>query len=120
MTSRLRKVEHIVVFDMSGEMVAGRKEEPFWYMYQKEYFFGNKKLREVKQTSRPLEMKKSTLETLRRRTDRLLTNSFSYEEVENQPEWLDVNIDGGSTISYIGEHKEMFLQKVMNKSRRAS
>ncbi|MBP5679188.1 MAG: hypothetical protein J6X28_05150 [Bacilli bacterium] len=116
MSSRLRTVEHIVVFDMDGEMVA----EPFWYKYQKETYFGDKKLREVTYNSRPMKMKKSPLETLKKRVNRMLNKPFCWTDVEGQPEWLDVNIRGGSTISYMGNDKNKFLQKVMNVQKRDS
>ena len=115
MNSRLRKVEHIVVFDMSGEMVAGKAEDPFWYKYQKEYYLGDIKLSEVNYDSRPrrLGVKKTQLESLRKKVNRMLTAPFCRVDVENSPEWVDISIRGGSTISYMGENKEKFLQKVL-------
>ena len=98
--------------------MASKKEEPFWYKYQKEYYFGDKKLREVNYNSRPVKMKKSPLNTLKRRVNRMLTQPFRLNDVEGHPEWVDVSVTGGSTISYMGENRNKFLQKVMNEQER--
>ena len=116
MKTRLRKVEHIVVFDTFDGMVAGPKEEPFWYKYQKEVFLGDKKIREKTYDSRPkrVGMKTNQLDTLKRRVNRMLNeNPFCWTDVEDQPEWVDVNIRGGSTISYMGDNRQKFLKKVL-------
>ena len=121
MDSRLRKVEHIVVFDMNGEMVAGKKEDPFWFKYQKEYFLGNKKLTEINYNSSrstKVGMSATQLEELKKRVDKMLTQPFCWVDVEDNPEWVDVNVRGGSTISYMGDHKEKFLQKVLGTNKR--
>ncbi len=116
MKSRLRKVEHIVVFDTFDEMVAGEKSEPYWYKYQKEVFYGNKKIREINYDSRPKKVRvsKNQLSSLRKRVNKMINERpYIWHDVESQPEWLDVEIKGGSTISYMGEDKKKFLKKVL-------
>ncbi len=113
MSSRLKKVEHIVVFDMSGEMVAGEQEDSFWYLYQKEYFLGNKKITERNYNSRKLGMSKEQLDSLRNRVDNILTEPFCWTDDVENPEWVEVSTRGGSTISYMGQNKEKFLKKVI-------
>lgn len=111
MSSRLRKVEHIEVFDMEGEMVA----DPFSYTYQKAYYYGNKKLSESKHASVPRKgkMGPTQLEQLRKIVDKMLTGAFCWTDNEENSNWLDVTVRGGSTIIYKGNDKEKFLQKVM-------
>lgn len=116
MNNRLRKVEHIVVFDTVDPMVAQKKNEPYWYKYQKEVFFGKKKIREVNYDRRPkrLGMKTRQFNSLKKRVQRLLQDkAFSWADVENQPGWVEVVARGGSSITYLGEDKQKFLQKVI-------
>ena len=115
MSSQLKKVEHIVVFDMSGEMVAGAKEDPFWYLYQKQYYLGNTKLCEknYNSKSRRFRMDVSQLDTLKKIADRLMNEPFCWTDDEKSPEWVEVSNKSGSSISYMGQHKEKFLQKVI-------
>ena len=120
MISRLKKVEHIVVFDMENEMVAGETKEPFWYLYQKEYFLGNKKIGEQNFNSKTkkLGVNSSQLDVLRKRVDKMLSKPFCYVDDEKNEEWLNVEIRGGSSISYLGDHKQKFLEKVIDNNPR--
>ena len=120
MISRLKKVEHIVVFDMEGEMVAGEIREPFWYLYQKEYFLGNKKIGEQNFNSKTKKvgLNSKQMNVLRKRVDKMLNEPFCYVDDDNNEEWLNVEIRGGSSISYMGEHKNKFLEKVIDNNPR--
>ena len=116
MNSRLRKVEHILVFDTYDEMGAGPAEEPYWYMYQKQVFLGKLKLRDVTYHNKPKKIGVSTgqLKSLKKAVSKMINGkSFKCEDVENQPEWVDINIPGGSSISYTGENRQKFLKKVL-------
>ena len=112
MSSRLRVVEHIEVFDMEGEMVASKKEDPFSYTHQKEYFYGKRKFWETNynSNSKKIIIPKSNLEALIKRTDKLLKGAFSYVDDLNN---VDVVIRGGSTINYSGNNPEVFMDKVL-------
>ena len=115
MDIRPRKVEHIVIFDSFDPMVAGPTGEAFWYKHQTEYFIGNKKIKETNYNSKKLGVSSEQLGDLKKRVNKLLESApFCYTDVEDQPEWVDFNVRGGSTISYMGENREKFLQKVMN------
>ena len=120
MISRLKKVEHIVVFDMENEMVAGETKEPFWYLYQKEYFLGNKKIGEQNFNSKTKKvgLNSKQMSVLRKRVDKMLNEPFCYVDDDNNEEWLNVEIRGGSSISYMGEHKNKFLEKVIDNNPR--
>jgi len=115
MSSRLRKVEHIVIFDMNGEMVAGKKEEPFWFKDQKEYYFGDKKITEsnYNSKSRKVRVSKNQLELLKRKINKMMEEPFCWVDVEENEQWLDINFRGGSTISYMGNDRAKFFQKVL-------
>ena len=111
MSSRLRKVEHIEVFDMEGEMVAKRKEEPFSYTVQCIYYYGQRKLFERKKDSR-VQMSSSQLKTLKRRVNQLIEkHGCCYVDDE---ESVDVVIRGGSTNQYTGKQKNKFFEKVLD------
>ena len=114
MNIRPRKVEHIVILDFLDPMAA-QQEEPFWYKHQTEYFIGDKKIRETNFNSKKLGVSSKQLETLKKRVSKVLESApFCYTDVEGQPEWVDFNVRGGSTISYMGKDRQKFLQKVMN------
>ena len=120
MISRLKKVEHIVVFDMEGEMVLDNSREPFWYLYQKEYFLGDKKIGEQNYNSKTKEvgLNPNQMNVLRKRVNKMLIDPFCYVDDDKNKEWLNVEIRGGSSISYMGDNREKFLQKVIeNKPR---
>ena len=112
MSTRLRKVEHIEVFDMEGEMVAGKKEDPFSYTYQKEYFYGEKKLGEknYNSSSKKLLLEPNQLHSLQKRANKMLQKAYCFVEEDCN---VDVVIRGGSTIKYTGSNKEGFMQKVL-------
>jgi hypothetical protein len=120
MISRPKTIEHIVVFDMEGEMVAGETREPFWYLYQKEYFLGNKKIGEHNYNSKTKKvgLNSKQMNVLRKRVDKMLNEPFCYVDDDNNEEWLNVEIRGGSSISYMGEHKNKFLEKVIDNNPR--
>ena len=120
MISRPKTIEHIVVFDMEGEMVAGETREPFWYLYQKEYFLGNKKIGEQNFNSKTKKvgLNSKQMNALRKRVDKMLNEPFCYVDDNNNEEWLNVEIRGGSSISYMGEHKNKFLEKVIDNNPR--
>ena len=113
MTSRLRKVEHIMVFDMEGAMVAGKKEDPFSYIYQKEYYLGDKILGQKRYNSRAnkIRMPKNQFLSLKKRVNKLLDKTFCYVDEDYN---VDIVIKGGSTITYNGENKQYFLEKVLD------
>ena len=114
MDSRLRKVVHIEVFDYEGEMVLGEQNpDPFSYTYQKEYFFGDRKLGQTQyssSTKRKISMGKTRLQELKKQADKALNKAFSYVEGKDM---VDVAISGGSSIIYRGNQKEEFLEKVL-------
>ncbi len=120
MISRPKTIEHIVVFDMEGEMVAGEIREPFWYLYQKEYFLGNKKIGEQNFNSKTKKvgLNSKQMNALRKRVDKMLNEPFCYVDDANNEEWLNVEIRVGSSISYMGEHKNKFLEKVIDSNPR--
>ena len=112
MSTRLRKVVHIEVFDYEGEIVSGKKEDPFSYTYQKEYYYGMNKIGERKydSTSRKLLMNKNQLKSLKKKVDKALNKAFCYVEEDGM---VDVAISGGSTILYKGNHPETFKTKIL-------
>ena len=112
MSNRLKVVEHIEVFDMEGEMVASPKEDPFSYTYQKEYFYGKKKIWETNynSNSKRIIMPNSNLESLTKKADKMLKGAFCFVDDQNN---VDVVIKGGSTINYNGNNPEVFIDKVL-------
>ena len=115
MDIRPRKVDHIVIFDSFDPMAAGVTGESFWYKHQTQYFIGDKKIKETNYNSKKVGVPTNLLEDLKKRVNKVLESApFCYTDVENQPEWVDFNVRGGSTISYMGNHRNKFLQKVMN------
>ena len=121
MNIRPRKVEHIVIFDFLDPMVAQQKEQPFWYKHQTEYFIGDKKIKETNFNSKKLSVSSNQLEELKKRVNKILESGpFCMTDVEDQPEWVDFNVRGGSIISYMGKDRQKFLQKVMNMNEKRS
>ena len=50
--------------------------------------------------------------------NKMLIDPFCYVDDDKNKEWLNVEIRGGSSISYMGDNREKFLQKVIeNKPR---
>ena len=112
MSSRLRKVEQIEVFDMEGEMVAAKEEDPFSYTYQKEYYFGEKRIGKIsyKSNSRKILLEPTQLHSLKKRVNKMLNRAFCYVD---DAEHVEVVVRGGSTIKYTGAHKNEFMEKVL-------
>ena len=114
MDSRLRKVVHIEVFDYEGEMVLGEQsQDPFSYTYQKEYYIGDKKIGQTRYNSnvkRKIFMGKTRLQELKKKADKALNKAFSYVEGKDM---IDVAISGGSSITYRGNQKNDFMEKVL-------
>lgn len=114
MDSRLiKQVVHIEVFDYEGEMVLGETIDPFSYTYQREFYLGDKKIGQTNYNSnvkRKLSFGSKRLKELKKKTNKALNRAFSYIEGE---EGIDVQISGGSSITYRGNQKEQFMEKVL-------
>ena len=114
MDSRLiKQVVHIEVFDYEGEMVLGETIDPFSYTYQREFYLGDKKIGQTNYNSnvkRKLSFGSRRLKELKKKTNKALNRAFSYIEGE---EGIDVQISGGSSITYRGNQKEQFMEKVL-------
>ena len=110
---KLRQVIHIEVFDYEGEMVIGNKTDPFSFKYQKEYYFGDKKIGETNynsNTKRKISIGTRRLKELKKKADKALTKAFCYVEGDSG---IDISISGGSSIIYRGNQKEDFMEKVL-------
>ena len=114
MDSRLiKQVVHIEVFDYEEEMVLGETIDPFSYTYQREFYLGDKKIGQTNYNSnvkRKLSFGSKRLKELKKKTNKALNRAFSYIEGEDG---IDVQISGGSSITYRGNQKEQFMEKVL-------
>ena len=100
---------------MEGEMVA-KENNPFSYTYQKEYYYGEKKLGEYNYDSRQRKtiLTKSQFKELKKKVDKMLQRAFCFVDDDFN---VEVVVKGGSTINYQGRNKEKFLEKVLDLKR---
>jgi len=124
MTSGLRKVVHVEVFDFDSDTFAYAKDthkNQFGYKYTTEYYQkGNlvKKDAEVNNVergafyNRKFGLNMDQLRSLRRLVKRVQGNK-SMIPFPQEDGSIEAIVRGGSTVTYRGEHKEDFYQKVL-------
>lgn len=126
MSKKLRKVVHLEVYDFEKNPSAyalNTNKNQFGYIYKSEYFYGKDKIfsREYDNVSKKkiywtlFNFNIEQLKSLRKNVDKLLDKGFAYDS-DVGPE-VNVNISGGSTIKYNGNHTKDFFQKVLELKR---
>ena len=116
MSSPLRLVKQIVVFDMDGEMVA-KQSDRYFYKYQSDLYLGDKVLHT---STKSVRMNEKGLKALKKHAADIMSRPHQIINNQENSEWFDITGDNGSSISYMGNHREEFYQDVIEDNKRRS
>ena len=124
MTSGLRKVVHVEVFDFDSDTFAYAKDthkNQFGYKYTTEYYENGQAVKKDKEVNnvergafynRKLGLNLDQMRSLKRLIKRI-TGGKAMIPFPQEDGSVEALIRGGSTITYRGEHTEDFYQKVL-------